>query len=219
MFICMSLGETYCLHQPLCLDIADGLACAINTSMTEWKLQQTQLNEKANTCVVKAEVSSLYSTTLILAATPALGTHIRSMMKKRFVWHKYRELSFWRLELKTLKMSNAEAGEHSSSSVISSKIQEHKKNIEIYPLNDGRLMWNNTWDVKFSEKNTPDNIKTHNIKTLGKTVSACQDRNAERKITSFTPLRDRKLHTPDNTVSTRQQNTPTWSSQKSAKSW
>lgn len=51
----------------------------------------------------------------------------------------------------------------------------------------GHLRCKNDWEK------TPDNLKTHNIKTSGKTVSACQDRNVERKITPFTPLRERQM--------------------------
>lgn len=38
------------------------------------------------------------------------------------------------------------------------------------------------------------------LNTMEKAVSACKDQDEERKITPFTPLRDRKLHTVHNTA-------------------
>lgn len=73
--------------------------------------------------------------------------------------------------------------------------------------------------LELLKEKTPDNLKIHNIKTsVKKTVLFCQDQYVMKKITPFTPLRERKLLTLYNTLSTRQHNTPTHSSQKSAKS-
>ena len=70
-----------------------------------------------------------------------------------------------------------------------------KELVGMQPVNDGGLKWDTTSTCENEWENTPDNLKIHNIKTSGQTVSARQDRKAEGKITPFTPLRERKLHT------------------------
>lgn len=78
-------------------------------------------------------------------------------------------------------------------------IEEKKISQLILKMIEGEKKKKNVcWDVKISRKGRPRIWKYTILNTMEKAVSACEDQDEERKITPFTPLRDRKLHAMHN---------------------